>query len=98
MPLGYLSPNAPGANIEPEKHRDKISVVSTSIPTDQLLRKPNPDLKDGNNVISTLHRTAFRQWFSTLFDAVISLIPLFFLGQINFFYRVCMSKLIQGSF
>jgi hypothetical protein len=87
VPLGHLSPNATGAGPQPEKSRDKTYIVPTSVPTDHLLQRPINDLKDGNNVLSTLHRTAFRQWFATLFDALMSLIPLFFLGKTHFFHR-----------
>jgi hypothetical protein len=76
----YLGPFFQGQ--EPARSKNNYSSVSTSAPTDPFAQGPGTYVQDDKNAPATLKRTAFRQWFSTLFDALLSFIPLFFLGKL----------------
>jgi hypothetical protein len=80
-PTEYLGPDPQGR--ESVRSKNNYSSISTSVLIDPPAEAPSAYVQDGKSAPATLKRSAFRQWFSPLFDALVSFIPLFFLGKLT---------------
>ena len=85
VPLETPDLNGPPQKSQPESHsKTTVSSISDSSVADASVQKPAMRekivAKDDDCTHATLARSASHEWFSTFFDACLSLVPLFFLG------------------
>ena len=82
QPLGITGPSQK-LQREPSSEHLAPSISDLSV-TDVSVQKPAINektmAKDDDYTHATLARSASHEWFSTVFDACLSLVPLFFLG------------------
>jgi hypothetical protein len=78
----YLDPNSREHKAHSRVSENSYSSDPSSVLMDQRAGGSSTYEQDGRSAPTTLKRTAFRQWFSTFFDTLLSLIPLFFLGKL----------------
>lgn len=89
-PLQPLDLNGPAQKPQVDIPLDNTSPsISDSSATESSVGKPSMHdkaiPKDNESTLATLARGASHEWFSTLFDTCLSLIPLFFLGKMSSF-------------
>jgi hypothetical protein len=72
---------APSGGIASDVH---ITEVGHSDANSSTLKEDGFENPEMSGAYRTLKRSATRQWFSTIFDTVLSLVPLFFLGKYSY--------------
>lgn len=79
-PGAYTS--LPANVVEGDGSDNLVPTDSDQLPRNSSTQQEATSLKQNSpEAHATLERSAFHEWFSTLFDAILSLVPLFILGR-----------------